>query len=154
MDSNVRETFWKAFAVSPITMIKLDNSHGHAEPMTAILDKEAHHAVWFVCRKDNRIGKGGRAMAQVATLDHEVFACAAGTLIEETDPAVRNAHWNKAVESWFPGGRDDPAVVMLRFEVDDAEVWTVDTSLKGVFRLATGGSIDPARIGEHETGLI
>ncbi len=154
MDPNVRETFWKAFANSPIAMIRLENSPGHAEPMTALLDKEAHHAVWFVCRRDNRIGKGGRAMAQVVTLGHEVFACLAGTLVEETDPAARERHWNKAVEAWFPAGQDDSGVVMLRFEVDDAEVWAMDMGIKGLFRLATGGTIDPARVGEHETGVV
>lgn len=154
MDANVRETFWKAFAASPIAMIRLENSPDHAEPMTALLDKDAHHAVWFVCRRDNRIGKGGRATAQIVTLGHDVFACVAGTLVEETDPAQRDRHWNKAVDAWFPDGKDDPAVIMLRFEIDDAEVWTMDMGIKGVFRLATGGTIDPARVGEHETGVV
>lgn len=154
MDPNVRQTFWKAFAANPVVMIRLEGAAGHAEPMTALLDRDAHHAVWFVCRRDNRIGKGGRAMAQVMTLGHEVFACVAGTLVEETDPDALERHWTDVAEGWFPQGRNDPAVVMLRFEVDDAEVWTIDAGIKGLFRLATGGTIDPARIGEHEIGAV
>ncbi|GFE73634.1 pyridoxamine 5'-phosphate oxidase family protein [Novosphingobium sp. TCA1] len=154
MESHVRERFWKAFAASPFMMIKLDAAHGHAEPMTALLDKEAHHAVWFFCKRDNRIGGGGRAMGQVMTKGHDVFACLAGTLVEETDPAVRERHWSNAVEAWFPKGKADPSIVMLRFEVDDAEVWTSDVGITGLFKLATGGTIDPSRAGEHEVGAV
>lgn len=166
MAPNVRQTFWKAFAANPVVMIRLEGDasrgapHGHthceahSEPMTALLDRDAHHAVWFVCRRDNRIGKGGRATAQVMTLGHEVFASLSGTLVEETDPAARSRHWSQVAEDWFPHGHDDPAVTMLRFEIEDAEVWTLDAGIKGLFRLATGGTIDPARIGEHETGVV
>jgi len=150
MESHVRERFWKAFAASPFIMMRLESAHGHAE----LLDKEAHHAVWFVCKRDNRIGAGGRAMGQVMTKGHDVFACIAGTLVEETDPAVRDRHWTNHVEAWFPNGKHDPSIVMLRFEIDDAEVWTSDVGITGLFKLATGGTIDPSRTGEHEVGAV
>lgn len=154
MDKDIRETFWKAFQTSPFIMMKLDGAPGHAEPMTAQLDKEAHHAVWFFARRDNRIGDGGKAMGQVATKGHDVFACISGTLVEETDAAVREAHWNNAVEAWFPDGKTDASVVMLRFDIEDGEVWTSDLGLTGAFKLATGKPIHAHDAGEHALGAV
>ncbi|MFC0202775.1 pyridoxamine 5'-phosphate oxidase family protein [Novosphingobium soli] len=154
MDKDIRETFWKAFQASPFIMMRLEGASGHAEPMTAQLDKSATHAIWFFCRRDNRIGSGGRAMGQVMTKGHDVFACISGNLVEETDRSVREEHWNNAVEAWFPGGKDDPSVVMLRFDIDDGEVWTSELGLKGAFKLVTGQPIDSHEAGEHATGAV
>jgi general stress protein 26 len=154
MDKDIRETFWKAFQASPFIMIKLDGAPGHAEPMTAQLDKDAHHAVWFFAKRDNRIAGGGKAMGQVMTKGHDVFACIDGTLVEETDTAIREKHWNNAVEAWFPQGKQDPSVVLLRFDIADGEVWTSDIGLKGAFKLLTGKPINAHEAGEHALGAV
>jgi len=154
IDADIRDTFWKSFNASPFIMMKLQNAPGHAEPMTAQLDKDAHHAIWFYTKRDNRIGAGGKAMGQVATRGHEVFACIDGTLVEETDPAIRDKHWNNAVEAWFPNGKTDASVVMLRFEIEDAEVWTSDMGLKGAFKLLTGRPIREHEAGDHALGTV
>lgn len=154
IDPEIRETFWKAFQASPFIMMKLDSAAGHAEPMTAQLDKDAHHAVWFFCARSNRIAAGGAAMGQVMTRGHDVFACISGTLVEETDPAVRDNHWNNAVEAWFPNGKSDPAVLMLRFDISDGEVWTADMGLKGAYKLITGKPIHADEAGEHAVGAV
>ena len=154
MDKDIQHEFWEAFEDSPIIMMRLEGSSGHAEPMTAQLDEDAHHTIWFFTRRDNRIGMGGKAMGQVSTKGHDVFACISGTLVPETDRARRDKHWDKVAEAWFPDGRDDPNVIMLRFEIDDAEVWTADPSFKGKFKLLTGRPIDPAEAGEHAVGAV
>ena len=154
MDKDIRETFWKSFQSSPFIMIKLENASGHAEPMTAQLDKDAHHAIWFFAKRDNRIAPGGQAMGQVMTKGHDVFACIDGTLVEETDNSVREKHWNNAVEAWFPDGKQDPSVVMLRFDIEDGEVWASDMGLKGAFKLLTGTPIHAGEAGEHALGAV
>lgn len=154
MQNDIQDTFWRAFSASPFLMIKLDSADGHSEPMTAMLDREAHHAVWFFLASDNRIAAGGKAMAQIMTKDHDVFACLAGTLVQETDPTIRDKHWSNAVEAWFPDGKADPDVLMLRFDIADAEVWTADMGLKGAFKLLTGKPISPNEAGEHATGAV
>lgn len=154
MDKETRETFWKAFEDSPFIMMRLENSSEHAEPMTAQLDRDAHHAIWFFLARDNRIAAGGPAMGQVATKGHDVFACISGVLTEETDPAIREKQWNNVVESWFPNGKNDPNVLMHRFDIKDSEVWISDTSLKGKFKMLTGSPIKPSEAGEHEVGAV
>lgn len=154
MKKELREEFWRAFEKSPFIMIRLDAAGGHAEPMTAQLDPDALHTIWFYASRDNRIATGGRAMAQYASKGHDLFACIAGTLVEETDPARREKHWSKEVEAWFPDGRDDPKLMMLRFEIDDAEIWTVDPGILGTFKMLTGGAIRSSELGQHAVGLV
>ncbi|WP_374410978.1 pyridoxamine 5'-phosphate oxidase family protein [Novosphingobium colocasiae] len=154
MDKETRETFWKAFASSPVIMMRLEGADGHAEPMSAQLDKNAHHAIWFFTKRDNRIAPGGPAMGQVMTRDHGVFACIKGTLSEETDQSVREAHWNNAVEAWLPGGKTDPNVVMLRYDITDSEVWASDIGITGAFKMLTGKPIDREHAGTHELGAV
>jgi general stress protein 26 len=61
--------------------------------------------------------------------------------------------WNPTYRAWFPGGRDDPEIAVLRIEVERVEYWDVPSSrlvrLWGaVTALATG---KVAESGEHLT---
>jgi len=40
---------------------------------------------------------------------------------------------------------------MLRFELNDAEIWDADPSLKGVFKMLTGKNVQPEEMGNHDT---
>lgn len=154
MDKETRKAFWDAFHTSPIAMMRLANSAGHSEPMTAQLDKDAHHAVWFFARRNNRIAAGGKASGEIAAIGHDVFASLSGTLVEENDTAVRDRHWSNAVEAWFPDGKENPDVIMLRFDIEDAEVWTAHVGVQGAFNLLTGRPIDQERAGDHTLGVV
>src|SRR5262245_43206523 len=108
MKKKLRDEFWNALAKSPYVMIRLESSETHAEPMTAQLDRDAHHEIWFFASRGNRIAGGGRAMAQFSSKDHDLFACLSGTLVEESDQAVWDKHWSRVAEAWFREGRHDP----------------------------------------------
>jgi general stress protein 26 len=154
MKQELVQEFWQAFEKSPFIMIRREDAGGHAEPMTAQLDRDARHTIWFFAARSNRIAGGGRAMGQFSAKDHDLFACLAGTLVEETDPARFERHWSREVEAWFPGGRNDPDLMMLRFEIEDAEVWTVDPGLFGTFKMLTGSAVRTSEMGQHEVGLV
>lgn len=154
MKQKLREEFWKSFEKSPFIMVKLDGAQGHAEPMTAQLDRDAHHEIWFFTSRANRISAGGQAMAQFSSKGHDVFACLAGTIVEEQDRKIFDKHWSKAIEAWFPNGRNDPNVIMLRFDISEAEVWAADVSIAGRFKMLTGSTISAGEAGQHEVGLV
>jgi len=154
MKKELRDEFWKSFDKSPFIMIRLENGGGHAEPMTAQLDKDAHHAIWFFAARHNRIAAGGRAMAQFSSKGHDLFACLAGNLVEEKDQGVFDKHWSPAAEAWFPKGRDDPSVMMLRFDIEDAEIWTADPGIIGKFKLLTGSKMTAGDVGDHAVGVV
>ena len=89
--------------------------------------------------------------AQFSSKGHNVFACIRGHLIEETRQDVLDAHWSRQAESWFEKGKDDPELIMLRFELDDAEIWHVSPDLSGLLKLAVGKNVEPEEMGERET---
>ena len=43
---------------------------------------------------------------------------------------------------------------MLRFDIDDAEIWTAHIGVQGAFSLLTGRPIDQAKAGDHALGAI
>lgn len=149
MSDDIKKQFWKALAASPYLMVGATGEREHHIPMNAQLDKDAHGAFWFFTATDNRLAAGGPAMAQFAARDHELFACIAGTLVRENDRAVLDKLWNNSVAAWYPDGKDDPKLVLLRFDLDDAEIWTADPGIKGLFKLATGMTMKTGDLGKH-----
>lgn len=148
---SIRKEMWKAMEDSPFLMVALTAGGEHSLPMTAQLDPEADSAFWFYTTNDNRLAPGGPAMAQFVSKGHDLFACISGTLVHETDPVVIDRYWSRHVEAWYAEGRQDPDLKMLRFELDDAEIWTVNPDLKGTFRLMIGKPVDPGQPGDHAT---
>jgi general stress protein 26 len=149
MSDDIKKQFWKALDASPYVMVGQTGEREHHIPMSARLDKDAHGAVWFFTTTDNRLAGGGPAMAQFASKGHDLFACISGTLRREDDPAVLDRLWNNGVAAFYPGGKDDPTLLLLRFDLDDAEIWTADPGIKGLFKLATGMSMKQGDLGEH-----
>lgn len=151
MSEDIKEQFWKALADSPVVMVGLTGSRDHHLPMHAMLDEHARGAFWFFTVRDNRIAAGGAAMAHFASRKHDLFACIAGTLTQEHDRAVLDRLWNNAVAAWYDGGKDDPRLLLLRFDLQDAEIWTAAVGIVGAFKMATGLSMKPSNVGDHET---
>lgn len=147
--SEIKEEFWEELANSPYVMVGLEADQKHSIPMNAVLDRDADHCFWFYTSKDNRLAKGGPAMVQFASKGHDIFACVAGTLVEETDPEVIDRYWSNSVEAWYDQGRDDPNLLMLRFELASAEIWEADPGLKGIFKMLTGATMEPEDLGSH-----
>ena len=149
MSNDIKQQFWKALADSPNLMVGRTGEREHHIPMNAQLDADANSAFWFFTAIDNRLASGGPAMAQFASKDHDLFACISGTLRRETDRAVLDRLWNNGIAAWYPGGKDDPKLLLLRFDLDDAEIWTADPGIKGMFKLATGMTMKEGELGKH-----
>lgn len=148
-ETEIRDRFWAELSASPFLMVGLVGSQDHHLPMTAQLDPDANHCFWFYTSKDNRLAPGGAAMAQFSGKGHDLFACVNGTLSAETDPAVIDRYWSNDVEAWYPGGRQDPNLLMLRFDLGTAEIWRSDMSLTGAFKQLFGGDVRDEMRGKH-----
>jgi general stress protein 26 len=98
----------------------------HMQPMTAFCDREAGAIFFFVRRSNDLIkeaGMGHAAMFCVMAKDQEFQACVGGDLREDHDPAKIDKFWNAVAAAWFPEGRSDPELTLLRFDPADAQVW-------------------------------
>ncbi|MBT2187971.1 pyridoxamine 5'-phosphate oxidase family protein [Sphingobium nicotianae] len=151
--SDVKDDFWNALARSPFLMVKRNDSDDHALPMTAQLDRDLGPArggaIWFFTERNNRLAKGGPAMAQYVAKGHDLFACISGVLYPEQDPALIDRFWSPTVAAWYDGGRDDPDLLMLRMDLMDVEIWEADVGIKGLLRMVTGSKIKGREAGKH-----
>ena len=145
----IADKFIAKLKESPFVMIGLENSGQHHEPMTAQIDDDQPNALFFFAGRDNRIAGGGEAMAHFVGKGHDFFACLAGTVSRDDDRGQIDKLWNKQVEAWFPGGRDDPNLTLLRFDVDSAELWETDISLSGRVKMLFGGTIRADESSSH-----
>lgn len=144
----LKRDLWKHMAHSPFVMVGLEGG-GHSEPLTAQLDDDLVDTLFFFVAKDNRLVRGGAAMVQFVSKGHDYFACLAGEIRLDDDPAMIDKLWSKPVEAWFPQGKDDPNLALLRFDIRDAELWEADMSLLGKVKLLLGRRIQPSEEGSH-----
>lgn len=141
--------FWTALGTDMTMMVGLDGvDDGHARPMTAQLEG-ASGPIWFFTATDNgivealrgRAGGGGRADRAIATFaskDHEVFATVHGSLSVSTDRAVIDKFWSPFIAAWYPGGKEDPKLVLLRLDAESGEVWLNERSVFAGMKMLLG----------------
>ncbi|OYX36490.1 MAG: hypothetical protein B7Y99_01810 [Caulobacterales bacterium 32-69-10] len=98
----------------------------HMQPMTAFCEEDGG-PVWFYCRKENDLvsqSAGGKpAMFCLMTGDDSFIACVGGTLQADHDRERIERFWNPVAGAWFPEGKDDPNLTLLRLDPADAQVW-------------------------------
>ena len=150
----LKKKFWTALADSPFLFLQLDSDPHTAVPMTAALDENAGGAIWFFTGRDHAFAHGGGATATFAGKGHDVFARFKGTLAEETSRGRLDQEWSNFVEAYFPRGKDDPNLLMLRMDLADAEIWTTDVGLTTTVKMALGRDVREETREQHaETAL-
>ena len=149
----LEEKFWKSLTSDRIVMLGIDGvEDGHSRPMTAIVEHEGG-PIWFFTGKSNamieHLERNQRAMAAFSAKDHELFASIHGNLSQSDDRAVVDRLWNPFISAWFEG-KDDPNLVLLRFDAENAEVWLNESNMlagiKMLFR-ADAGKNYPGKAG-------
>ncbi|MCT2558097.1 pyridoxamine 5'-phosphate oxidase family protein [Tsuneonella sp. YG55] len=151
---DLKEQFWKALAHSPFVFVSLQSSANDAVPMTAQLDKDANSAIWFFTSRDNHLAQMGPATCTFAGKDHEMFARFEGVLVEEKSRDRLDKQWSNFVEAWFPGGKDDPNLLMLRMDLGEAEIWNGDQSLLTTAKMALGMDVRGDMAGKHAEAAL
>jgi general stress protein 26 len=129
--SEAEDRLWKALEDTRTGMLGLvgGDEHQHFQPMTAFEDRPGD-CLWFFTRDDTdlvrSLGSGHQAMYTLVTKDTKIYACLGGQVTRQADPEVVDRYWNPVVAAWYPHGKDDPHLVLLRFDLDDARVWFND----------------------------
>jgi general stress protein 26 len=153
--AELKQTFWRALADSPFLFLQLDADPHTAVPMTAQLDSTANSEIWFFLARDHVFAGGGPATATFAGRGHDLFARFSGTLTPELSRERLEKQWSPAVEAWFPGGKDDPQLLMLRMDLTgEAEIWNADLGFFDTTRMLMGFDVREDAEREHtETTL-
>lgn len=147
--AELKQHLWSKLAASPFVMIGLTDGDQHHIPLTAQLDEDQVDTLFFFVGKDNRLAPGGRAMAHFVSKGHDYFACLDGTARIDNDFGLIDKLWNNQAQAWFPGGKDDPNLALLRFDIHSAELWETDMSVSGKLKMLFGGKIMGGEEGSH-----
>ena len=125
---NITEKFWKALDDSPFVMLGLSGvDQAHTQPMTAQIDKNLNDCLYFFTNKQNRLvqslSDSHSGVINFSAKNHSLFACVHGSMKVDNDQAIIDKFWSPVVGAWYEGGKDDPNLCMLRFDLDSAEIW-------------------------------
>lgn len=153
-DAELKQKFWQALAASPFVFLARDGEPHSAVPMTALLDKEADSKIWFFTRKDHTLAKMGPATATFSAKDNQLFARFSGMLTEEFSRVRLDQQWSSVIEAWFPGGKDDPNLLMLRMDLGAAEIWNSDLGMVDNFKMLLGFDTREDAAQEHTETLL
>ena len=122
--------------------------------MTAELDENANGAIWFFTGRDHAFARGGPATATFAGKGHDVFARFKGTLSEETSRERLDKEWSNFAEAYFPRGKDDPNLLMLRMDLGPAAIWAGEVGALNTVKMALGMDVtDTIKGGFAETRI-
>jgi len=158
-EERLRNSFWKALDDSPFVMLGLQGvEDSRTRPMTAQVDSESDAdeggTLYVVTAKSEvlgqTIGNGHRAVATYASKDHKVFAHIHGTLVPANDRAVIDRLWNPMIASWYRDGKDDPDLLLLRFDAETADVWEAHLGSTLVAAALKMLGRDPGKDHQHE----
>ena len=143
--AELEKKLWHALKSDRTLMLGIDGvEDGHSRPMTAQFEED-RSPIWFFTGADNAIVKNlaadSRAIAAFTSKGHDLFASIKGSLRIDNDRAVIDRLWNKWIEAWFKGGKDDPNLVLLRLDADTAEVWLNENNLLAGVKMLLG--VDP-----------
>jgi general stress protein 26 len=125
--SSEREKLYDIIDDIHIAMMTTVETNGtlHARPMA---NQKADRAgiVWFFTEKDGaaarNIEANGKVSLGYAGSGEYVAVSGTGTVV--SDRAKIDALWSEAVKAWFPKGKDDPNLVLLKVDLESGEYWT------------------------------
>jgi general stress protein 26 len=88
--------------------------------------------LWFFthasAHKVAEVQQDQRVNVSYADPDNQIYVSLSGVAQLDRSQAAIDRHWSEAVARWFPGGKDDPEVALLRIEVRSAEYWDAPAS--------------------------
>lgn len=125
--AEAEKEFWKHLKSSNTGMLGLDQPGYHNQPMTGFREEETG-TIWFFTRDDTDFARdvavGGQSgMFTYQSKDQEVYACIHGELSIQHDRERIDRYWNPVLAAWYPDGKDDPHLTLIRFDGDDGRVW-------------------------------
>ncbi len=145
----LREKLWKSLGSDMVVMLGLRGAKdGHKRPMAAQLRDTDPSTIWFFGDRTTELAEAlaagpGEAEACYSAKGHELFACLHGRLAIDNDRAVIDELWNPHVAAWYPGGKEDPKLVLFRYDPEHAEIWDAEMGLLASVKALFG--VDPEK---------
>ena len=111
--------------VALMTSVEHDGSL-RARPMWTQGD-EFDGVLWFFASDDgplaDELSREARVCLAYGAPDKDLYVSVSGRAELIRDRAKADEMWNTFAEAWFPDGPDDPNLVLVRVDVEQAQYW-------------------------------
>jgi general stress protein 26 len=112
------------------------NGRIESRPMTT-LDIDEDGNVWFFTNRHTQIGGETERGEEVALIyadpKNNSYMSVSGNAAIVEDEQKKEELWNVMSKAWFPGGKDDPNLVLLKVTTEEAAYWDSTSSQMVVF---------------------
>jgi len=128
-----------------------ENGDLHSRPMSSNGDVDDNGDIWFFTNasshKVTEIEQLPKVNLSFADPDDQRYVSISGTAQLSRDRAKIDELWRPEFKIWFPEGKDDPEIALLRVSLEKAEYWdspssTIGYALSFVSSLVTGKQPD------------
>jgi general stress protein 26 len=104
----------------------------HARPMMS-QQAQFDGTLWFLTGLDSRkvdeIKAHPDALLTYSEPKDQKYVSMSGKAYIEHDQAKIDELWSEMAKTWFPQGKDDPNIALVRFQADEAEFWEAPSGL-------------------------
>ena len=129
----------------------------HSRPMGTI-KPDADGSLLFLIDKEHALAHEVQKDSQVnltySDPGQNIYVSVTGRASTSHDQAKINDLWNESFKAWFPKGKEDPSITILKVTVDQAEYWDTPSSFISVAygyvrALVTGEKSEDNDVNEH-----
>jgi general stress protein 26 len=131
-DGDEREKVWTMIRDIQVAMLtSADEGRLRSRPMAAV-DTEFGGTLWFFTRADSHkvieVAEESQVGLSYADPKKQNYVSLSGTARLVRDAGLVDQHWTESMRVWFPKGKADPQIALLRVDVDYAEYWDAPSS--------------------------
>jgi general stress protein 26 len=112
----------------PVAMLATTSARGWLRSRPMVAQRERFDGtLWFLtsrtAAKAGDVRDRRQVNASYASAERDCYVSIAGVATLVEDKARVAALWNPSYEPWFPKGLDDPDLVLIRVDAQEAEYW-------------------------------
>jgi len=126
------EKVWSLVKRIGVAMLTSDDDGVLRSRPMAHAQKNFDGTLWFFTRagshKVSELQQDQRVCVSYAEPDRQDYVSLSGTARLVRDAAEVDARWTESARVWFPQGKDDPDLALLRVDVTQAEYWDAPNS--------------------------
>jgi len=131
-----------------------ENGKIESRPMTT-LDVDSEGNAWFFTNRNTQIGSetdNGESVTLIYSHPGDnTYLSVAGKASIVHDEAKKEELWSPLSKAWFPDGKNDPDLVILKVTTEEAAYWDSPSSKMVVFFSLVKAAVtgEPGDPGEH-----
>lgn len=137
-------------------LTRLDDTN-HVRPM-ATAKAEPNGTLWFFSNtgslKMNDLKKSSDVQLLYSHPGKNSYLDILGTATIENSREKVEEYWTPLAKEWFPGGKDDPELCLIKVEVDSAYHWDSSSSKMVAFFRRVAAAVSGDKIAGTEEGAL